>query len=986
MNQPHNVDNIRTPLMTSRTAQICFRFLLGVVSVGSVCLAETPLPPVATEAVTRSYQLEPDTLSLSGITPVKSHNVKAHGMTLDFGKDAYLAYPASLISQRRASIEFDLTLNADLHKSGPMAWFEIFDDGSDPQTHKLVFGYSDVYKAIWFILFDGKYKNQIHYYPENWPAGQTHHLRIEWGPEGHRIIDNGQVKASSKNFIWEFECGPVLYLGANNNAYPDRDVQYGDLYGSLANIKITSTFSNEMVLDALPSWAKGTIDLKANVLDFDNRGRLARIEICCEPLKIQRNVELNGEYVHRLSLPARDVPVGTYPIHVSLYDKQGQNISESTLALERRPKPAWYGNKIGMDGDVLSPWTPVKWDDGTMRCVLRDYVFGDSMLPEQITSESIDILTGPIRIEGTCDGESFDTTAGRLDVRKVDNETITGTWEKTLSGGVNMTSAMTFEFDGMLWNKVCMTTDKPVTVQNLRLIIPIRADVAKYCAPNPFDLKVIQADGTVLEDVVKRFVIEGDWAGRWRPFYTLYDEGRGISFFAESNQGWQVSDPTRAVEILRQNGKVCLVVHLLDGPVTLDVPRSFAFGLQALPVKPYMQDYWDIRLNFNSDPNWVNSPAADKFVASGGTHRHWHETWMMRGYGVMEPPAGIDLKAMFRQAHAKGLKIILYSGAGFADWAQDWPDFHDQWKRIPEEFWSYQFYKGKAYAVSAASSWQDYVVYWADKLAREYNADGLFMDGTIGVAADTNALHDTGWYDPEIESRRPTWPILRTRLLAKRIYRVFKTADPDSLLYFHNSRTIQPPVMGFADICLGGEENNVHLPNSSWRLTPQMYRLNYLGLPFGLPFDYCLNAEVPYIDAIELMDICVLHNQSAPLNGNLNPPYWAMMDKVDTNAFEPYWRKVAESQPALPPMPNALPSTTPEALVSVWPIKNGQGILLAIYNPSDEARDIAVDVSARGTFDTFTDAMDAGSKVQSSVPSACTVRVPARKSRYIFAR
>jgi len=69
----------------------------------------------------------------------------------------------------------------------------------------------------------------------------------------------------------------------------------------------------------------------------------------------------------------------------------------------------------------------------------------------------------------------------------------------------------------------------------------------------------------------------------------------GMAWFAENDRGWTYSMETPAVSLERQGETVTLVLNIITEPVSLDAPRTFAFGLLPTPAKPI-------------DPNWRITP------------------------------------------------------------------------------------------------------------------------------------------------------------------------------------------------------------------------------------------------------------------------------------------------------------------------------------------------------------------------------------------
>ncbi|MBO3803026.1 MAG: hypothetical protein JTT11_04000, partial [Candidatus Brockarchaeota archaeon] len=112
------------------------------------------------------------------------------------------------------------------------------------------------------------------------------------------------------------------------------------------------------------------------------------------------------------------------------------------------------------------------------------------------------------------------------------------------------------------------------------------------------------------------------------PFIWLGDEDLGLSWFSESDKNWFNAQTDRVTEIAREGGKVALRLHLVSSPIEMAPggkktdgiqmfspergplgDLSYAFGLQATPVKPVVKDAWDYRICHAGNYGIEASPA-----------------------------------------------------------------------------------------------------------------------------------------------------------------------------------------------------------------------------------------------------------------------------------------------------------------------------------------------------------------------------------------
>lgn len=202
---------------------------------------------------------------------------------------------------------------------------------------------------------------------------------------------------------------------------------------------------------------------------------------------------------------------------------------------------------------------------------------------------------------------------------------------------------------------------RPVELRSLRLEIPRRADTARYLHATRF---------TWGEQVSRELTqIGGEWTSSFMPYVWLGDEERGLAWCCESEQGWQVTDQSRALEVRHAGDTTLLIVTVLDHAETVTSPITLRFGLQAAPVKPVSFE-WRARARlYHSQADYSMAvPDADGKIpldalrAAGVRTLVFHDMWTDY-FGKVSTPHGEELRGLIAECHKRGMKLLVYKSA-----------------------------------------------------------------------------------------------------------------------------------------------------------------------------------------------------------------------------------------------------------------------------------------------------------------------------------
>ena len=181
------------------------------------------------------------------------------------------------------------------------------------------------------------------------------------------------------------------------------------------------------------------------------------------------------------------------------------------------------------------PFTPVEATPGEFRCLGRVTALGDLHLPVQITAAKQPLLAAPIRLFSDPDISAVAKGAKTV----VTTTTDSASWQSSSeSADLTINSKMTADCDGFCWYEIRLTPKRPLTLRSLGLEITRTAKTARYLHSANFSWSNVSQG-------LPEF--GGKWTSPFVPYVWLGDEERGLAWCAESDEGWQLSEPAKAL-------------------------------------------------------------------------------------------------------------------------------------------------------------------------------------------------------------------------------------------------------------------------------------------------------------------------------------------------------------------------------------------------------------------------------------------------------
>ncbi|MBM3501095.1 MAG: hypothetical protein FJX74_20785, partial [Armatimonadetes bacterium] len=315
---------------------------------------------------------------------------------------------------------------------------------------------------------------------------------------------------------------------------------------------------------------------------------------------VQVPPDAKGDYTGTFTIQ----PPGLAPTEVALRLTIGGPVlaDAGDSDLWRMSRLRWLNSTLGIDEEVIPPFTPLQTKGAAVRCLNREVAFGGTGLPDRISSNGLGVLAAPMQLTVESAGKPLRWKPGRTRTTKATDATVERVTTATAEG-LTLTVASKMEFDGCVSFTATLKPDREVDLDNLHLRLPLNRAVAEY-----------------MMGFGKRGGYRpSEWHWQWD-----VDKANHMAWFGNADAGvqlklipdsdaWQVSD-------LRESGLPAswcnegqggcnvteegdqVTVDAYTGPRTLKAgePLDFRFRLLITPFKPLDPRHWEWRYG---DPN-----------------------------------------------------------------------------------------------------------------------------------------------------------------------------------------------------------------------------------------------------------------------------------------------------------------------------------------------------------------------------------------------
>ncbi len=543
-----------------------------------------------------------------------------------------------------------------------------------------------------------------------------------------------------------------------------------------------------------------------------------------------------GDYVGALAIKPNGQQESRVELAIKVTDQVLEDHGDGDLW--RLSRLRWLNSTIGLEDEIVAPYTPIEYYNDDLKCLGRRMHFAATGLPSKITSNDREILARPVEFTVETDQGPIKWASASAPniIKESGTEVIRecGSW----SGPLKLACLSKTDFDGYTNYRLVLNAKSEVHVKDIRLEIPFRKDVATY----------MMGMGR------KGGYRPSEWKWTWD-----IDRATNMLWIGDADAGMQCKlkgpNETWDIQNLRASGLPdswsnggkggCTVteegdvvlVRAYSGERTLKQGENieFRFGLLITPVKPLDPDHFNQRYFHSYGP-------IENATQVGANIINVHHANPLNPY-INYPFITADKLADYvKQAHEKNVKVKIYytvrelSNHCAELWALrslgdevflDGPGGGYPWLRehLADHYtpaWLQPLddvNTDAAIATTGLSRWHNYYLEGLAWLLKNTQIDGLYLDG-IG-------------YDREV---------------MKRLRRVMDKTRPGCLIDFHSGNEYYYQDWRISPACKYME----HFPyiNSLWfgegydyNESPDYWLVEISGIPFGL-FSEMLNRPI----------------------------------------------------------------------------------------------------------------------------------------------
>jgi len=532
--------------------------------------------------------------------------------------------------------------------------------------------------------------------------------------------------------------------------------------------------------------------------DYERRSDVARAEVSVtarDSHKVLASATLD-EFKYERQDALLDLPhlaPGAYVCATRLIGKDGRELVSRRDGFEVRDlrQYPWLGNELGKDKIVPKPFVPLKVDGHSIVAFKKEIRTGGCGLPRRIVVDAEELLAGPVRLEMDSGGETASLDGGAPEPALTTTDAIGAEYEgRGTCGGLSAATRTRWEYDSTA--KVTMAlssrSGRPVRMDGLRLVVPFTKGASLNFYTLGKGMRVSSHAGRIpaksetgvvwtSREVPKQPMTVGSFV----PIVWVGNRAMGLTWFADSDEGWWPTDERAAIEMVRRHdGGVDLVLNLASTPVELSRPRTITFGLNVNPVRPMSEHRGSVSTfgAYQERGLWVPGKSGRKEFA------------------LRFPQDPARSRALAETAHRHGGIYAPYTEMS----AMDMPEHEATY--FQEEF------TGSGLVLNDVSN--ACLLYWSDRFFTECLGDGYYFDNVFprttqkckGIGATAYRLPD-GRVQPGycFWAQRDHFQRMRVLLQKRR---------PASRICIHNTRFQFPPIMAFADLAMGGEMATPH--------------------------------------------------------------------------------------------------------------------------------------------------------------------------------
>ncbi len=324
-----------------------------------------------------------------------------------------------------------------------------------------------------------------------------------------------------------------------------------------------------------------------------------------------------------VTFEAEDLPAKDITLTAMVLDKSGKTVLQASRELSDPLHPWWLDDHTGAQDVILPPYQPLKVTGAAIRPWGRSYRFGPALMPTEVITRDASVLAGPVELKVASGGQAL-TWSGRaptIEEKKSQRVVLRG---EAQCEALRLSGTVLVEYDGMIRVDLQLTPTGDAPADELTLEIPLKPEHAQLLYHFPGKWGSVHNVGALPQE---------GWTHAFKPYVWLGDNDRGFAWFCESAQNWLPEDREDAITVDREDGRVVLRLHLIDGE-QITQPLKYTFGFEATPIKQPEKTVWDYRIMHGARYGMDKQPAQAigqlEYPAAGNIRgdRGMAEMWM----------------------------------------------------------------------------------------------------------------------------------------------------------------------------------------------------------------------------------------------------------------------------------------------------------------------------------------------------------------------
>lgn len=495
--------------------------------------------------------------------------------------------------------------------------------------------------------------------------------------------------------------------------------------------------------------------------------------------------------------------------------------------LWRLARLRWLNSTIGSEKKPIAPFKAMKVLGKRVKATEKTMKVTANGLPKSIVVNKHEVLAEPMSIEVETSEGVINLNGGKVHMHKdaAGKVSWTSTQEKE---GVHLTTEACMEYDGLVLYKLQLSSDKELTVTDIRYTTVYTPYASKY-------MMGIGQDGGYRPQECT-----WDWNGQWDSYWMgdvkagLHVEFRGDDAYhgpllrdykKNAPAAWYNEGKSRVVMQTKGTDEEAqaVVTASLGAQTLTPVPLELQLALNITPTKPLDTRHQFEQRYYHSDPSGFEKASEDGANVSNIHHAGRLNPVINYPFIVQEP-----LKEHINAMHDKGLKVKLYyTIRELTDYVSEIYVLHSMnheimavgpgggapWlcEHLVEDYWPawYAEYDlgmtDAAWVTSPQSRWINYYLEGLRWMLENYQIDGVYMDD---ISFDGSVM--------------------------KRMRDVMETYRPGSLIDLHsNTGYSNGPMnqytdyMPFVDRLWFGESFRYN------QMSADRWLITFSGIPFG---------------------------------------------------------------------------------------------------------------------------------------------------------